>query len=236
MIRSVQESFTVETSYSTNQTVELRRSQTSKRRNGTWNLIVSVHEEEPVADETAEPVLRRSERERRQPDHYGEWLGIANDNVKEPATVKEALDNSYKAEWTTAMKKEMKSLYANDVWDLVLLPEDRKAVGSKWVFKRKIGADGMVERYKARLVAQGFSQKSGLDYDQTLSPVVRFESLRTMIALAVQNGLKLHQMDVTTAFLNGTLKEEVYMKQPEGFIAEGQEHLFCLDFPPPWVS
>ena len=110
---------------------------------------------------------------------------------------------------------------------MVELPKDRKAVGSKWVFKLKTDADGSVERHKARLVAQGFSQKHGLDYDERFSPVIRFESLRTVIALAVQNGLKLHQMDVTTAFLNGELEEEVYMRQPDGFVTEGQEHLVC---------
>ena len=88
----------------------------------------------------------------------------------------------------------------------------------------------MVERHKARLVAQDFSQKFGvdlLDYDETFCPVVRHESVRILIALAVQHDLKLHQMDVTTAFLNGELNEEVYMKQPEGFISKGQEHLVC---------
>ena len=110
---------------------------------------------------------------------------------------------------------------------LVKLPANRKAVGSKWVYKQKIGPDGSVERYKARLVAQGFSQKYGLDYDETFSAVVRFESLRTLISLAVQNGMKLHQMDVTTAFLNGELEDEVYMRQPEGFVSKGQEDLVC---------
>jgi hypothetical protein len=125
------------------------------------------------------------------------------------------------------MDKEMDSLHMNDVWDLVKLPKDREAVGSKWVFKLKVFPDGLVERHKARLVAQGFSQKQGLDYDETFSPVVRFESLRTVIALAVQNSLKMHQKDVTTAFLNGELQEEVYMKQPEGYVSEGQEDLVC---------
>ena len=121
----------------------------------------------------------------------------------------------------------MKSLRENDVWDLEELPSSRSPVGSKWVFKLKTGADGSVERYKARLVAQGFSQKFGTDYDETFCPVVRMESIRTLIALAIQNGLKLHQIDVTTAFLNGELKEEVFMKQPEGFIVKGQEDLVC---------
>ena len=84
-----------------------------------------------------------------------------------------------------------------------------------------------MERHKARLVAQGFSQKLGSDYDGTFCPVVRFESVRTVIALAVQNGLKLHQIDVTTAFLNGELEEEVYTKQPEGFVDKDRQHLVC---------
>ena len=132
-----------------------------------------------------------------------------------------------KSKWASAMEKEIESLRKNDVWELVELPKDRKTVGSKWVFKLKTDADGSVEQHKPRLVAQGFSQKHGLDYDETFSPVIRFESLRAVIALAVQNGLKLHQMDVTTAFLNGELEEEVYMRQPEGFVAKGREHLVC---------
>ena len=125
------------------------------------------------------------------------------------------------------MEKEMESLHKNEVWDLVKLSKDRRAVGNKWVFKLKVGSNGSVEGHKARLVAQGFSQKYGVDYDETFSPVVRFESLQTVIARAVQNGLMLHQMDVTTAFLNGELEEEVYMRQPEGFAVKGQEDLVC---------
>lgn len=175
-------------------------------------------------DEPTQPVLRRSQRERQPCEYYGHWATVAD---AEPATVKKALTSTDQEKWQNAMEAEIKSLEANDVWDLVELPKDRKAVGSKWVFKLKVDADGSVERYKARLVAQGFSQKLGLDYDETFSPVVRFESVRTVIALAVQNGLKLHQLDVTTAFLNGELQEEVYMKQPECFVAKGQEHLVC---------
>ena len=81
--------------------------------------------------------------------------------------------------------------------------------------------------YKVRLVAQGFSQKYGTDYDESFCSVVRLESVRTLIALAVQYGLHLRQVDVTTAFLNDELEEEVYMKQPEGIIAEGKENLVC---------
>ena len=100
-------------------------------------------------------------------------------------------------------------------------------VGSKWVYRVKTGADGSVERYKARLVAQGYTQKFGTGYDETFSPVVRMESLRALLALSVQFGLQLHQVDVTTAFLDGELEEEVYMQQPKGFSREGEEHLVC---------
>ena len=91
----------------------------------------------------------------------------------------------------------------------------------------KTNADGSFERCKACLVAQGYSQKKGLDYEETFSPVVRSESVRSVIALASKNDLKLHQMDVTTAFLNGDLEKEVCMKQSEGFLVEGQENSVC---------
>lgn len=168
----------------------------------------------------------RPARVRRPPNRYGEWVNLTRDNI-EPSSVSEALSGSDKKKWQSAMDREMESLMKNEVWELVTLPRGRKIVGSKWVFKEKIGADGTTERHKARLVAQGYSQQHGLDYDETFSPVVRTESVRTVIALAAKDNMLLHQMDVTTAFLNGTLKEEVYMKQPEGFVAEGKEHLVC---------
>ena len=145
--------------------------------------------------------------------------------IEEPVSVKDAL---MQKEWIGAMSSEMDSLHDNDVWDLVVeLPKGQKVVGRKWVFKLKINEDGSVERCKARLVAQGYSQEKGLNYDETFSPVVRSESIRSVIALASKNDLKMHQLDVTTAFLNGELEEEVYVKQPEGFVVEGQEHLVC---------
>ena len=179
-----------------------------------------------VVDHDDEPVLRRSSRERKPPTHYGEWANLTHGDFEEPETVKEALASVDKSKWQEAMEKELDSLHANEVWDLVEPPEHRKTVGSKWVFKVKVSADGQVERHKAQLVVQGYTQRYGFDYDETFCPVVRSELVRTVIALAAHSELKLHQMDVTTVFLNGTLKE-VYMKQPEGFAEKGKEHLVC---------
>ena len=181
----------------------------------------------PVSEEEV-PELRRSLRIVKPPDYFiNESYAVHADVLKDPVTVKEALSSSDGDRWNTAMEKEIESLKTNDVWDLVDLPEHRTPVGSKWVFKRKMNANGTVDRYKARLVAQGYSQKYGIDYDETFCPVVRFDSVRTLIALCVKNDLVMHQMDVTTAFLNGELKEEIYMKQPENFVEKGKEHLVC---------
>uniref|UniRef100_A0A1X7U3J3 Reverse transcriptase Ty1/copia-type domain-containing protein n=1 Tax=Amphimedon queenslandica TaxID=400682 RepID=A0A1X7U3J3_AMPQE len=93
------------------------------------------------------------------------------------------------------------------------------------IFKFEVDERSQIERHKARLVAQGYSQRSGLDYDETFSPVVRFKSIRTVLAVAAEKSLKVHKMDVTTAFLNGEQNECVYMKQPEGYIKKGKEQM-----------
>ena len=169
--------------------------------------------------------VRPPARERRAPDRFGEWVTMASKDTVEPATISEPLHGPHSEQWREAMQEEIDLLQERDVYQLTKLPRGRKAVGCKWVFKIKHNADGTVERYKARLVAQGYSQRYGIDYDKTPSPVVRFESIRTVVALSVQKGLKLHQLDVTSAFLNGELEDEVYMKQPEGFEVEGKEDL-----------
>ncbi|RVW30282.1 Retrovirus-related Pol polyprotein from transposon TNT 1-94 [Vitis vinifera] len=120
---------------------------------------------------------------------------------------------------------EMSSMKCNDVWDLVELPNGVKTIGCKWVFKTKKDSLGNIERYKARLVAKGFTQKEGIDYTETFSPVSKKDSLRIILALVAHFDLELQQMDVKTAFLNGELEEEVYMKQPEGFPSSDGEQL-----------
>ena len=176
----------------------------------------------------SDPEPRRSQRVRHRPDYYIEGASVATNMSENPVSFHEAVSGPNSVKWKQAMEREMRSLRENEVWELVELPPDRKVVGSKWVFKVKTDEVGRVDRYKARLVAQGFSQTRGMDYDETFCPVVRMESLRTVISLAASNGLELHQLDVTTAFFNGKLDEEVYMKQPEGFVEEGHEDLVCL--------
>ena len=132
-----------------------------------------------------------------------ERVSLAKDGLEEPTTVTEALKSQQKVKWEEAIATEMRSLQDNDVWELVEPPKDRKIVGSKW----GTNEDGEVEHYKARLVAQGFTQVKGADYDETFCPVVRMELLRTLVAMAVQRGLQLYQVDVMTAFLNGILEE-----------------------------
>ncbi|KAJ0806805.1 putative RNA-directed DNA polymerase [Helianthus annuus] len=147
--------------------------------------------------------------------------------LNDPISYNEAISSDQSSEWNKAMIDELDSMKKNDVWDLVELPNGVKPVGCKWVFKTKLDPNGNVERYKARLVAKGYTQKEGIDYQETFSPVSRKDSLRIVMALVAHFDLELHQMDVKTAFLNGDLDEDVYMKQPEGFEPEGQEHLVC---------
>ncbi|CAI7903372.1 unnamed protein product [Closterium sp. NIES-54] len=135
----------------------------------------------------------------------------------EPATLKEALESSDAEEWKKAMESELKSIEENGTWELVELPEGRKVITSKWLFKIKSDADGKIERYKSRLVAKGYQQKEKVDYKELFAPVVKPTTLRTLLAGAAIKGWVVKQMDVTTAFLNGVLEEEIFMVQPEGF-------------------
>ncbi|KAK6128299.1 hypothetical protein DH2020_037954 [Rehmannia glutinosa] len=119
----------------------------------------------------------------------------------------------------------MDSMYSNSVWSLVETPKGVKPIGCKWIYKRKRGSDGKVETFKARLVAKGYTQKDGIDYDETFSPVAMLKSIRILLAVAASLDYEIWQMDVKTAFLNGNLEEDIYMRQPDGFTAKGQEHM-----------
>ncbi|KAJ4769831.1 polyprotein [Rhynchospora pubera] len=125
--------------------------------------------------------------------------------------------------WKQAMNEEMNAIVKNDTWELATLPKDHKPISVKWVYKKKLNAQGEVERYKARLVAKAYKQKAGIDYEEVFAPVARMETIRLLISLAAQNKWNIYQMDVKSAFLNGVHEEEVYIEQPPGYIKEGQE-------------
>ena len=125
------------------------------------------------------------------------------------------------------MREELKSMSINKVWDLVELPQGSAAIGCKWIFKTKMDSKGKVERFKARLVTKGFTQREYIKYLETYSPVPKNDSFRIVMAIVAHFNLELHQMDVKTAFLNGDLEEEVYMEQPEGFVKENENKLVC---------
>ncbi|KAD6796557.1 hypothetical protein E3N88_07453 [Mikania micrantha] len=129
----------------------------------------------------------------------------------DPKTVKTAIKDPI---WVNAMQQELHALSLNNTWTLVPRPTNRPIVGSKWVFRTKLHSDGSIERQKARLVAQGFSQTPGLDYSHTFSPVVKATTIRIILCLAMLNRWTLHQLDVNSAFLHGNLQETVYMEQP----------------------
>ena len=169
--------------------------------------------------------LRRSDRVRSAPDRYGEWMeyaSLAVNGEDEPQSYSEAMRGKFRIKWKEATDSEYDSLIKNKTWDLVNLTCNANVVGCRWVFKTKHGPDGEVNRFKARLVAQGFSQLEGIDYKEVFAPVVRYDSVRTVLAIANQLDLELHQMDVKCAFLNGHLEEEINMTQPEGY--EDEEH------------
>jgi hypothetical protein len=110
------------------------------------------------------------------------------------------------------MDEEMAALDANAIWELVVVLEDKKAIGCKWVYKIKHNVDGSVSRYKARLVAKGYAQTYGIDCEETYSPVAKMTTVRAIIAMAAAKGWSLHQMDVKNVFFRGDLQEEVYME------------------------
>ena len=146
------------------------------------------------------------------------------DEVPVPWNIHEALDDP---KWKEAVMEEMKALKGNHTWETVNAPKDKKIIGCKWVFTVKYKIDGRVDRYKARLVAQGFSQTYGIDYEETFAPVTKLNSIRVLLSIVVNLDWELSQFDIKNAFLNGELEEEVYMKVPLGFEEEMGNSKVC---------
>jgi hypothetical protein len=145
----------------------------------------------------------------------------------DPTTYAAAISSPNAAHWHAAMLDELRSLQEHGTWRLAELPAGRRSIGCKWVYKTKRDESGAVTRYKARLVAQGFSQREGIDFGATFAPVVRLDTLRIILALACHLDLHLYQLDIKTAYLNGDLDEDIYMRQPPGFAAPESAHLVC---------
>ncbi len=177
-------------------------------------------------------IPRHSGRIRNVPERHGyllehnEILIIEDD---EPTTYQEVLSNVDKEKWLEAINSEMDSIYTNQVWDLVDAPKGVKPVGCKWVFKKKTDMEGNVVTYKARLVAKGYTQRQGIDYEETFSPIAMIKSITILLAIAAYYDYKIWQMDDKTAFLNGNLEEDVYMTWPVVFVSKDKRKLCKLN-------
>lgn len=184
----------------------------------TTNSVTTIHPRRS----TREPQPKRSWAEAASHDS-----NLTIDDQSEPESYSDAIAGPNALLWNKAMSEEYKSLIDNKTWSLTTLPPGRSAIGCKWTFKIKRGSDGSIDRYKARFVAKGFSQRPGLDYGETYAPVIKHESLRIILSIAADRDLTMTQLDVKTAFLHGDVTEELYIRQPEGFVAAKQDHLVC---------
>ena len=196
-------------------------------------LVPSTLNVPSLSNESSEDAsnVRRSTRNRRAPGSWWKASAFLSAAVPtDPQSYKQAISCPESEGWTSGMKKEYDSLMEHDTWVLEPPPKDQNIVSNRWVYvtKDEVTPDGKTnKRYKARLVARGFSQVEGVDYNETYAPVVKFTSVRILLAVVTALRLHLHQMDVVTAFLNGDLDETVYMAQPEGFKVKGKEHWVC---------
>ncbi|XP_071719215.1 uncharacterized protein [Rutidosis leptorrhynchoides] len=187
--------------------------------------IETLHEqvhEKLVESEEEELELRRSKRARTEGPDFHSYM-VEN----EPTTYREAVSSSEGPQWKESIKSEIDSILQNHTWELVDLPPGCKPLGYRWIFKKKLKPDGTIDKYKAMLVIKGYRQREGLDYFDTYSAVTRITSIKLVLSIIAIRNLEVHQMDVKTAFLNGNLEEEIYMEQPAGFKAPGQERKVC---------
>lgn len=182
----------------------------------------NIEDDANDADENG--ALRRGTRRRRPPQYFHDIdfnahyaLSAETFVDDDPKTIREAKERSDWPQWQEAVNSEYNALIENETWSICDLPKDRTAVTCKWVFKLKRSANGEIDKYKARLVARGFSQREGFDYNETYSPVAKLTTLRILLSVANHTRMIIHQMDVKSAFLNGKLNEEIFMMQPEGF-------------------
>jgi hypothetical protein len=156
-------------------------------------------------------INKRTTRSRfRNASHFANSAFVA---TFEPKDIGQALSDP---NWVNAMHEKLENFERNQMLELVEQPPNCKPIGTKWVLKNKEGENGEVVRNKSRLVAQGYSRKEGIDFQETFAPVAHLEVIRILLAFSMAKGFKLYQMDVKSSFLNGFLEEEVYVKKPQG--------------------
>ena len=147
---------------------------------------------------------------------------------EQASTYEQIMKSDNRDQWKKAMDNEMKSINSQNTWILKPLPDGKKLVGSRWIFKIKKNSDGEIARWKARFCAKGFTQVAGIDFHETYAPVAKMNSIRLILSIVTTENLELHQADVDTAFLYGLMDAEVYIKQPTGYIEPGKEDWACL--------
>lgn len=196
----------------------------SNQNESDYESAEEVPGEVPERRRPGRPKIFRTGASGRPKNIYNTINLMCSENVNVPESVDEALSSEHSLSWWDAMESEYNALICNKTWELVRLPEGQKTIGCRWVFALKRNKNGDIERFKARLVAKGCAQIYGVNYDETFSPVVRFETIRMVFALAAEYKLHLHQLDVSTACLNSELEDDVYITQPAKFVDEKRPH------------
>ena len=219
-VKDVPEPTNANSNGDTNLNSECESPCTSSSKMGKFNVEQDVRKSKRLKDK---PVISYKENEF---ETYNYFIGdqLFKDDI--PKCYQDVAKNTFKTKWESAIKDELESLERNKTWTLVQKSNNMNVVDCKWVFTVKEDKNGNLVRYKARLVARGFSQRKTLDYDETFAPVARIGTFRCVLALANQFKLLIHQMDVKTAFLNGTLKENIYMRVPDG-VAVKSNNMVC---------
>ncbi|KAJ9564380.1 hypothetical protein OSB04_000346 [Centaurea solstitialis] len=185
-----------------------------------WDQEPEVNDSNLGVDLTEEP-LHLTRTQKNHPPTLSKSLTIPHLSMifvfRSQTEPKKAHDAMKDPSWIEAMQEELLQFVLQHVWDLVDLPRGHRVIGTKWIFRNKTDERGIVIKNKARLVAQGYTQEEGIDYDDVFAPVVRIETIRLFLAFASYKGFKVYQMDVKSAFLYDTIDEEVYVSQPPGF-------------------
>jgi hypothetical protein len=198
----------------------LRKASRGDEEYETRSELGDIDEEEETSQQTSGRVLR-DRSTLKKPKHFEDYTMIVEEFVnqvtEDPATFEDALRSENSAEWKRAMDREITSLKENQTWILTDLPPGAKAIPCKWIFRLKKNPDGSIDKYKGRLVVKGFSQRHGIDYSETFSPVAKMGTIRSILSIAASEKMHLIQFDVSTAFLYGELEETVFMRQPQGY-------------------